>query len=102
LKYIEKILRCVCHRCYKIKTPSNLTDAHKKKLKHLERIENNSKKLNELTKMLQNISQCKGEIKVGNESKKIGCGQQIPTNITLKNYKFWASDTDNNRVSRIM
>lgn len=43
--------------------------------------------------MLQNISQCKGpDIKVGNEIKKVGCGQQIPTNITLKNYKFFASE----------
>lgn len=56
MKYIEKILKCVCHHCYKLKIFKN--DYQRVKFLRILKITNPNKRLNEAAKLLGPIAKC--------------------------------------------
>jgi hypothetical protein len=56
MEYVEKILKCICHNCSKLKIFQN--DQQREKFRRIIHIAHPTKRLNELAKLLAPINKC--------------------------------------------
>ena len=84
MNYLEKVLKCICIKCSKLKTFT--TEQQSEKFKKIVVIQNPEKKLRELAKLLGPINQC--NLTQIEEGVQTGCGVFLPTKIYVKGYRI--------------
>jgi len=82
LPFVEKILKCICHNCTRVKRTNTVDQENK--LKRILKIKAPTKRLKALADLLGNIGICSIQKDQQNGNKISGCGLPIPTKISIK------------------
>lgn len=92
MEYVEKVLKCICHNCSKLKIFQS--DQQREKFRKITHMTNPTKRLNELAKLLAPISKCpfQEQDQDENDPRYKGCGSNIPTRIRLNGHRLTIED----------